>query len=61
MPRAITVASCLGNRNSDHIYTGSVTSVPVKKKAIMNSSSDKVNPISKLAIMPGKTNGNITL
>ena len=35
--------------------------MPVKKKAIINSSNESVNPISKLAIIPGKTKGNIIL
>ena len=60
VPRAITVANCFGNRNSDQIYTGRVTSVPVKKNAIINSSNDNVKPINRLAIIPGKTNGKIT-
>ena len=35
--------------------------MPVKKKAIINSSNESVNQISKLAIIPGKTKGNIIL
>ena len=60
VPSAIVVGNCFGNRNNDHIYTGNVVSVPVKKNAIINSSKDKVKPSNKLAIIPGYTRGRIT-
>ena len=37
-----------------------MTSVPVRKKAIMNSSSDIVKEIRKLEINPGVTMGSMT-
>ena len=61
VPKAIVVGNFFGNLNCDQMYTGSVVSVPVRKKAIINSSKDNVNPINKLAIIPGKTKGKITL
>ena len=54
------MGNCFGKRNNDHMYTGSVVSVPVKKNAIMNSSKDNVKPSNKLAIIPGYTSGRIT-
>ena len=61
VPKAIVVGIFFGNRNWAHIYTGNVVSVPVKKKAMINSSNDNVKPINKLAIIPGKTRGKIIL
>ena len=52
-PNAITTGSLEGNLNSDQMYTGRVGSVPVRKNAITNSSSDMVNPIKRLEIKPG--------
>jgi hypothetical protein len=60
-PKAITTGNLDGNLNKDQMYTGKVGSVPVRKNAITNSSSDIVKPIKRLEINPGVTSGNITL
>ena len=56
----MTTGSLEGNLNSDQMYTGRVGSVPVRKNAITNSSSDMVKPIKRLEIKPGVTSGSMT-
>jgi len=59
VPNAITAGILAGNLNIPQIYTDNVGSEPVKKNAIINSSSEITKLINKDDIIPGITNGKV--
>ncbi len=52
--------SLLGKRSWLQMNTGSVWSVPLRKKAITNSSNEMMKHSSRLATMPGSASGKVT-
>jgi hypothetical protein len=59
VPKAITAGILAGNLNIPHMYTDNVGSEPVKKKAIINSSSEITKLINRDDIIPGITKGKV--